>query len=406
MSWLSPRNWAIRVRLTVLYGGLFFIAGAVLMAVTYLLVRQSLFGSRGGVAAPDKRLVNVLVERPITYPPGSTKAQAAEELAKQIAQQQEEFRNDTLNSLLINGGLALLLVGLAAVGLGWLMAERVLRPLHRITDTARRIGQAPSGASGLHERIALSGPRDEITELADTFDTMLERLDRSFDGQRRFVVNASHELRTPLAINRALLEVAVTRPDASSDVRQLGGTLLAVNARHERLIDGLLTLAQSEHEVVTRTPVDLAQIVEYVVDETAAQARSAGVSVTVDAAPAQINGDPVLLERLVTNLVLNGIRHNLDADGWVRAATRRSNGVAELVISNTGPTVPAYETEAIFEPFRRLGSDRLAANRNGSTPGVGLGLSIVRAVARAHGGDTRAESRKGGGLVVKVRLPA
>jgi signal transduction histidine kinase len=301
------------------------------------------------------------------------------------------------------------------------VAGRVLRPLHRITDTARRIGTAPSGASGLHERIALSGPRDEIAELADTFDAMLERLDRSFDGQRRFVTNASHELRTPLAINRALLEVAVTRPDASGDVRQLGGTLLAVNARHERLIDGLLTLAQSEHEIEHRTPVDLAQIVEYVVDEMAAQARSAGVTVSLDATPAPITGDPVLLERLVTNLVLNGIRHNVNSDGWVRAAIRKSNRVAELAVSNSGPTVPGYETESIFEPFRRLDradqpSDRLTPRRNGSyrTPqdgseavsGVGLGLSIVRAVAHAHGGDARAEARRGGGLIVRVRLPA
>jgi len=399
----------------VLYGGLFFVAGTVLMAVTYLLVRQSLL--YGAKALPGRGLL--VAQTPAGFPP--EQAQVAQTLAKDMLAEQEAFRSDTLNSLLVNGGVALALVGLAAIGFGWLVAGRVLRPLHRITETARRIGTAPSGASGLHERIALSGPRDEIAELADTFDAMLERLDRSFDGQRRFVTNASHELRTPLAINRALLEVAVTRPDASVDVRQLGGTLLAVNGRHERLIDGLLTLAQSEHEVVHRTPVDLAQIVEYVVDETAAQARAAGVTVSLDAAPAPITGDPVLLERLVTNLVINGIRHNVNSDGntngWVRASTRKSNGVAELVVSNSGPTVPGYETESIFEPFRRLNradqrSDRLAPRRNGSSPaaqdgsGVGLGLSIVRAVARAHGGDARAEARQGGGLTVRVRLPA
>ena len=396
MNGLLPRNWTIRVRLTVVYGGLFFLAGVVLLAVTYLLVRQSLFGARPG--APDK----LVIERPADSTIGSAKMAATEQLIRDIAAREEAFRNDTLNSLLVNGGLALLLVGLAAIGLGWLMAERVLRPLHRITETARRIGQAPTGASGLHERIALRGPRDEITELADTFDVMLERLDRSFDGQRRFVGNASHELRTPLAINRALLEVAVTRPDASPEVRQLGGTLLAVNARHERLIDGLLTLAQSEHEVVHRTPVDLAQIVEYVVDETAAQARLAAVDVTVDSAPAPVEGDPMLLEQLVTNLVLNGIRHNVPSGGWVRAATRFHGRTVELVVVNTGPTVPTYETEAIFQPFHRLGTQRVAPGASG---GVGLGLSIVRAVARAHGGDACAEPRDGGGLVVRVTLP-
>jgi signal transduction histidine kinase len=384
---LNPRNWTLRVRLTMLYGGLFFLAGAVLMAVTYLLVQQSLPAVGTGT---NKVLISKIDQRPVTLPPQVTEDLIAERNA---------YRTDILNSLLLSGGLALLLVGLAAIGLGWIVAERVLRPLHRITDTARRIASAPSGASGLHERIALTGPRDEIAELADTFDAMLERLDRSFDGQRRFVSNASHELRTPLAINRALLEVAVTRPDASPDVRQLGGTLLAVNGRHERLIDGLLTLAQSEHELVHRTPVDLAQIVEYVADETAHQARTAGVTVGLDTEPATVGGDPVLLERLVTNLLLNAVKYNIAENGWVRASTRRSNGVAELVVTNSGPAVPGYEAEAIFEPFRRL------ANRRNGTSGVGLGLSIVRAVARAHGGDTRAEPRRGGGLVVHVRLP-
>jgi signal transduction histidine kinase len=401
------------VRLTVLYGGMFFVAGAVLLVLTYGLVRQSLDGR----LLPGERTITSGIP-PTTDSQGTVLNRVDPATLQQIQQtviaEQTKFRNDTLNALLRYGGLALGMVGLAAVAFGWLMSERVLlRPLQRITDTATRIGRGrAAGVTGLHERIALSGPRDEITELADTFDAMLERLDRSFDGQRRFVANASHELRTPLAINRALLEVALTRPGASADLRQLGGTLLAVNARHERLIDGLLTVARSEHEVVERVAVDLSHIVEYVADELASTAATAGVAVRVDEAPTPVRGDPVLLEQLVANLLTNGIRHNVPSGGWVHASTRASpDGAVQLMVSNTGPTVPGYETEAIFEPFRRLGADRLSLSLQPSSDGVpgagvGLGLSIVRAVARAHGGDARAEPREGGGLVVTVTLPS
>lgn len=408
---LGPRNWTLRVRLTVLYGGMFLIAGAVLLTVTYVLVKQSLDSRMvpaeriflGGSAAPGNVDSSgpVLSSGTLRQPP--LDADVVLRIQNEVAAEQQRFRSDTLNALLGYGALALGLVGVVAVGFGWLMAERVLRPLHRITETATRIGRG----GGLHERIALTGPRDEITELAGTFDAMLQRLDESFDGQRRFVANASHELRTPLAINRALLEVAVTRDTASEDLRQLGGTLLAVNARHERLIDGLLTLARSEagaeHDSRERVPVDLAHVAEYVADELVT---SDTVTVHVDAAPAPVVGDPVLLQQLVANLVGNGVRHNVTSGGWVRVSTRRADGVAELVVSNTGPVVPAYETEAVFEPFRRLRSDRLAVRPDGTPAGVGLGLSIVRAVARAHGGEARAEPREGGGLVVRVVLPA
>jgi signal transduction histidine kinase len=425
---LGPGNWTLRVRLTVLYGGMFVVAGALLLAVTYVLVERSLDGRlpneriavTNGAGSADRTGPTAglgvgpdgVVRQPLDQ-------ETVRRIQDEIAAEQQRFRTDTLNALLGYGALALGVVGVAAVGFGWLMAERVLRPLHRITDTATRI----SKGGGLHERIALTGPRDEITELAGTFDAMLQRLDESFDGQRRFVANASHELRTPLAINRALLEVAVTRDGASADLRQLGGTLLAVNARHERLIEGLLTLARSEHEVPERVPVDLAHVVEYVAEELV---RSDSVTVHIDTASAPVVGDPVLLQQLVVNLLGNGVRHNIAAGGWVRARTARVDGVVELVVSNTGPVVPAYEAEAVFEPFRRLGTgghgsehgghrgehrghgggDRLAVRADGSPAGVGLGLSIVRAVARAHGGEARAVPRDGGGLVVRVVLPA
>jgi signal transduction histidine kinase len=264
------------------------------------------------------------------------------------------------------------------------MAERALRPVGRITETARRVA-----GGNLHERIALSGPRDEIKELADTFDAMLERLDQAFDGQRRFAANASHELRTPLTINRTLIEVALGRPNPPPEVVQLGETLLAVNARHERLIDGLLTLVASDQPLTVHDRVDLAEVARHVV---------AGRDVVADLRSAAVLGDPVLLERVVQNLVDNAVAYNVP-DGKVWVSTAQTGDGARLVVENTGPVIPGYEIPGLFEPFRRLRS------RTGSARGTGLGLSIVRSVAVAHGGAADAEPRDGGGLRVTVILP-
>jgi signal transduction histidine kinase len=239
----------------------------------------------------------------------------------------------------------------------------------------------------------VAGPNDEIRELAVTFNVMLARLDQSFDGQRRFIANASHELRTPLTLSRTLLEVALEPATVPAETRQLGSTLLAINERNERLIDGLLLLARSEREVLDRAYVDLADVVEHV----AAQVPRASTDLRVDAGEAPTDGNSVLLERLVQNLVDNGVRHNLpDGGGWVRVHTGTADGHAVLEVSNTGPVVPRYEIPSLFEPFRRL-----AAGPNGT----GLGLSIVRAIARAHGGEVHAQPRADGGLVVTVTLP-
>jgi signal transduction histidine kinase len=390
------RRLSIRVRLTVLYGSVFFLAGAVLLGVTYLLVKQAIYepGKFGGVAFAGIKTIDA---QPGT---AAEKVQLADgrtvSIDAFVKEQQNRARADLLSSLLTRGGIALGGVGVIAIGFGWLMAERGLRPVHEITATARRVAAGASDRRGLHERIALTGPRDEIKELADTFDDMLERLDRSFDGQRSFVANASHELRTPLAINRALVEVAITRPDASADTRQLGETLLAVNARHERLIDGLLTLADSENPVAEQSTVDLRDVVTHVLDQTPAGEVTVAER-RLDAAP--VTGDPVLLERLAQNLVENAVRHNR-ADGWLSVTTGSDDGYAVLTVTNTGPVVAPYELDTIFEPFRRLGGDRVGSER-----GFGLGLSIVRAVARAHGGEAVAVPRPGGGLTVTVRLP-
>jgi signal transduction histidine kinase len=360
----------VRGRLTLVYGSLFVVAGLVLLGATYVLVSQQLPAGRASISGvagpPPSPSGNVLIER--------------------IA---EGNRDSTLHTLLTQGGIALLVVSAAAIALGWLIAGRMLQPLHQITQTARRIADAPAA---LHERIALDGPADEIKQLADTFDLMLARLDQSFDSQRRFIASASHELRTPLTLNRTLLEVALSPPEVAPELRQLGTTLLEINDRHGRLIDGLLVLAQSEREVTDRFFVDLADIVEHVAGQCA-------FPLQVDAGPAPVVGSPVLLERLVQNLVENGVRYNVPS-GWVRVRSGiRPDGVVVLEVANTGPVVPRYEIAGLFEPFRRLGAERLAA------PGAGLGLSIVRAVARGHGGDVHVEPRDEGGLMVTVTLP-
>jgi signal transduction histidine kinase len=387
----------IRVRLTVLYGGMFLIAGIVLLGLTYLLMKQTLDhqGASAGVALRLPAAADGHAGMEPVVKVGDAQEVPFDKAADLINQQQAEFRDRTLNSMLTQGGVALLAVGLVALGFGWLMAERALRPVHEITATARRVAAAATTHRGLGERIALAGPHDEIKELADTFDGMLERLHRAFDGQRRFVANASHELRTPLAINRALIDVAVTRPDASPDAQRLGEALVAVNSRHERLIDGLLTLADSENEVTERSPVDLRDVAAHVLDQTAID----GLAVRRDLTAAPAEGDPILLERLVQNLVDNAVRHN-GPDGWLAVSTAVHDGRATLTVTNTGPVVAPYDVEAIFEPFRRLGGDRVRSER-----GFGLGLSIVRAVARAHAGDVTARPRDGGGLVVTARLP-
>jgi signal transduction histidine kinase len=385
---VTRRRLTIRARLTLTYAALFLLAGSVLLALTYLLVQQQAPGaarmvlSQTGVPAPPGGPV-------VT---GKAGIQIATTDMTLIQKAVDTAQRHTLTSLLTQGGIALALVATVATVIAWLVAGRMVRPLHRVTETARRIAAAPDRA--LHERIAMTGPRDELRELADTFDEMLARLDTAFDGQRTFIANASHELRTPLTLNRALIEVAASRPAAPTELRQLGEVLLEINSRHERLIDGLLILARAEPQLTERAYVDLADIVDHVVS-------SGDYPVRVMAEEAPTSGNPMLLERLVSNLVDNGIRHNLPKDGWVSVRTGAgADDTVRLVVSNTGPVVPRYEIPTLFEPFRRLGPQRLA------TPGVGLGLSIVAAIATAHDGTVVADPRPGGGLTVTVTLPA
>jgi len=396
----------LRMRLTLVYGSLFLIAGIVLLGVTYLLVDRQVPGAAGVMVS-----VKVAGElKPGTEPDaaldqpflrtGDGQQIAAGDVPHFIEKEQAKIRSNALTSLLTQGGIALAIVGSASIGLGWLIAGRVLAPLHQVTETARRIASGRGADLSLHERIALEGGDHDVKELADTFDTMVERLDRSFEGQRRFVANASHELRTPLTLNRALVEVAMNRKTASGDVKQLGETLLEINTRHERLINGLLLLARSENEIIDRTEIDLADVVSHVAAQSAEEARAAGITITERPGEALTSGDPILVERLAQNLVENAIRHN-QPGGYARITSRtRSDGSAELEVANSGLTIPPYDISGLFEPFRRLDDERLVTAK-----GAGLGLSIVRSVARAHGGEVVAKPRSGGGLIVTVTLP-
>jgi signal transduction histidine kinase len=393
------RLWrsTIRVRLTLLYAAAFFLAGAVLVAVMYIYT----------AAALDRQLtarIGITQHLSTSVPTGPGSRQAAHQAQNALRAQFERDRDNTLNSMLAASLIALGAVGVIAGGAGWLLAGRALHPLQQVTATARRVADR-----SLHERIALDGPRDEIKDLADTFDAMLERLDRSFDSQRRFVANASHELRTPLTINRTLIEVALGDAQANEVLRQLGATLLAVNERHERLIDGLLTLASSEQGISEPVAVDLADIAQHVITESQPAACADGIEIQAGLRPAPVTGDPVLLERLTQNLVGNAVRYNLPEHGIIAVTTGVANGSAHLIVDNTGPAVPPYEVPGLFEPFRRLrATERLAEPAAASLAGrgAGLGLSIVRSVARTHGGDVQATPREGGGLTIQVRLPA
>jgi signal transduction histidine kinase len=336
---------SIRLRLTALYTLLFGACGAVLLGIGAWLVHRH-------------------VER--TLPPG--------------------FADAALGRLDLQFALAFAGTLLVAVVLGYLVADRALAPLRRVTTLAQRVTQ-----ERMDERIALQGPHDELRELADTVDGMLERLAGAFDGQRRFVANASHELRTPLTVIRAEVEVALADPDADvADLRRMGEAVLEAADRTQVLLDSLMVLARSQQALPRCEPLDLAVAGRTAAETTAAEATVRGVAVETDLHSAPLTGDPALIERLVANLVENGVRHNV-MGGRVRITTRP----AFVRVENTGPMIRPEDVRLLAEPFERL-------HRDSNGPGAGLGLSIVRAVADAHGARLVLEPRAGGGLVAEV----
>jgi signal transduction histidine kinase len=371
----------LRTRLTAWYSGVFMIAGIALIAVNYWLF-DAFSPVAGGVAiagtVPAQQLDVYRVSEPL---------EAAQLPADTLVVTADQLRADTMSTILWLSIVALLVAGVFSVWLGWVVAGRVLEPLHSITTTAHRLE-----AERLDQRIELDGPPDELKELADTFDGMLDRLASSFDSQKRFVANASHELRTPLAVQRTLIEVAMAAPDVNDETRRLGAHLLDTNERSEKLIDGLLLLARSDRGLTSRELVWLDEVVDDEIESCAALAAEKKVTFAVRTRRYLVDGDPVLLAQLVGNLLRNAVLYN-EPGGSVSVELDQ-----ELIVSNTGPTVPAQAVPGLFEPFRRL------RDRTG-TAGSGLGLSIVQSVARAHHGSARARPNGGGGLVVQVNLP-
>jgi len=308
-------------------------------------------------------------------------------LATRDASKQRGFLEFTLAGL----GLGTLLAG----GLGWAVSRRVLRPLAAVTTAAQIASQ-----ENLDQRLALAGPPDELKELADTFDAMLARLDAAFASQRRFIANASHELRTPLTEMRTLIDVTTARPAAPA--AHLEPVLAAIGTavdKSEELIEALLTLARSDRGPGSAELVDLPTAVEHAIDLIGPAAAARQIQIGTALQDAQVTGDRVLLERLVSNLIENAVRHNVTG-GWVLASTQTRSGIAEITVSNGGEHIPPDQVPELFEPFRRL------SGRTGNQPGSGLGLSIVASVASAHSGHAEAHARPDGGLDVQITLPA
>jgi signal transduction histidine kinase len=428
-----PR-WTLRLRLTLLYGGLFLIAGAVLLAITDGLVANSVSGAVVGKSAlviNGRQLPKGLPLPPLPASAGKdaryvyatqsgqqgvaiqvrayagkvnsiararirqlSSAQGAQirQLQAKARTQLAHQRSAQLNTLLTKSGVALAIMAIISIGLGWLMAGRALRPVRTMSARARGISER-----NLHARLALEGPNDELKELGDTIDGLLARLETAFESQRRFVANASHELRTPITLARTLVEVALADPHATmSSLRDTCERVLAAGEQQERLIEALLTLARSQRGLEAREDLDLGAIAADVVREALG---ADDVRVESELGEAWTLGDPALVERLVANLIDNALKYNQES-GWVRVWTGASAGRPTLRVANTGPVIPASDVDALVEPFRRLNGDRAGHSR-----GLGLGLSIVAAIAEAHGAAFLVTPRAGGGLEVEVSFP-
>jgi signal transduction histidine kinase len=377
-----PRRTA-RLRLTVLYGGAVFVAcAATLIAFTY-----GVYELLGRSERPVITLREGGKVIPITGG-GSGQATITVVGLGQVVLNRRD--------LLIDSGITLAVIAVAAVAIGWLIAGRVLRPLRTITAAARRIS-----ASSLHERLALRGPDDELKELADTLDGLFARLEASFDAQRRFAANASHELRTPLTRERTLLQVTLADPASTAGTwRAVSRELLACNAEQERLIEAMLALASSEAGTGEREPIDLAAVTSAALAVARPAISQLDLHVETDIKSAALDGDPLLVQQLAANLIANAVNHNIPG-GTIQVTTGTSDASAVLSVANSGQVIPADQLDRLFQPFQRLGAR--TARRDG---GHGLGLSIVRAIADAHAATIGARALPDGGLAVDVIFPA
>ncbi|HUY58425.1 MAG TPA: ATP-binding protein [Solirubrobacteraceae bacterium] len=371
-----------RARLALIYSGVFMALGIALILVILLAARSGsasvAVATPSGGPVPNLRITPSLMGSP-----------AGAFIVDQ--------HNRDIARLLVICLIVLALTAAAAFPIGWFASGRMLRPLRQITARARTIS-----AGNLHERLALAGGRDEFTELGETLDDLLGRLETSFDAQRRFVANASHELRTPLTVERTLLQVALADPNASAEtLRATCDELLAAGRDQERLIEALLTLAGSERGLELRERTDIGALAAPIVERPRPELDQHQIGVETHLEPAITEGDPALIERLIANLVDNAVRHNVDG-GRVEVSTRQQGDRALLIVENTGQLIAPEEIETMFEPFRRLGPARTGTDQGQH----GLGLSIVRAIADAHGAEIDAHPRPGGGLSMTVAFPA
>jgi len=389
---IRPRL-TVRARLTLLYTGLFAVCGAIIVAVSYILVAQLGTSGQGQQASSRDVPASIAAQCRSEYlspHPGKAKAMIAQCIASLLQQGAQHQRDLTLSHLLQYSLITLAVVIALAAILGWIAAGRALRPVHRITAAARAASE-----HNLSARVALCGPRDELHDLAETFDAMLGRLQAAFEAQQRFIANASHELRTPLAVMRTTVDVVLDNPDSTpDDLRGMAADIRAAVDHAEHLIGALLILARNQRGLTVHEEVDLATVAEDVLDT----ARLGDRRVHPTLQPAVIAGDPVLAERLIANLVDNAVRYNAAAgDIWI--STRTMAGSSQLAVANTGPVISPADAERIFQPFQRL-SDRT------SHDGFGLGLAIVASITAIHGGTVTARPRDDGGLSVTVTIPS
>ncbi|MCX4671863.1 ATP-binding protein [Streptomyces sp. NBC_01381] len=387
---LRPRR--VRMRLTLLYGGLFVLSGAVLLTVTYLLVASSTGGpvlvsgyqesSESGEPPRRSRLI------------GDGQPASADRLTEGLRQQAARTHEEMMSRLLFESAIALAVTAVIAIWLGWVVAGRVLHPLRSMTTAIQQIT-----ARNVHERLAVDGPRDELKDLADTVDGLLGRLETALDSHRRFVANAAHELRTPLTLEHALLEESLI--DGAPTVESFRSNferLLAISKQQGRLLESLLFLATSERGLEQPEPLELAHLADEIVRTFRPAAERRGLRLVADVEPAALHGDPVLVERLLANLLDNAIDYN-HPDGQVEITIGTRSGRAFVRVANTGPQVPADQVDRLFNPFQRM-------RRNADDGHHGLGLSIVRSIATAHDAELTAQDRPDGGLVVQVVFPA
>jgi len=378
-----------RARLTLVYTSLFAVGGAALVLATYLLVAHSLQETATVTTPSSQASMQSCTQAAVARGDPDPKGECAKLFKSGVKAGAAAQRNATLNHLLTYSLLGLVGVTLLAAIAGWIVAGRILRPVQRLIATARAASE-----HNLSQRIALQGPRDELRELADTFDTMLERLDRAFTSQQQFIANASHELRTPLTVMRTAIDVVLAKPEPTRDeLMSMSSEVRQAVDHAQLLIEALLVLARNDHARVLTDPLDLASVAEDALEGRAAN--DITTITTLDEAP--VTGDSLLLERLVNNLLDNAERYNT-AGGTVSLSTTTHDGTAVLRVVNTGAVIPPEMVERLFQPFTRL-DDRTRHD------GFGLGLTLVSSIAAVHGGTVHATAVPAGGLDITVRLP-